>query len=287
VGYALNNQLRLAGDGVLNVGGFANADANQPPFAFEIGQGGAGVLAWPQNAGGGTVAVQERNFTGRVQTGSASAEFPGPVNAVQAAGSTLGDGLVAFQQGNGDTAQIGAVVIEAPPAPFDLDSPSGWLRRAGASVSWQPALAAYGPVTYRVYVDGHQRARTSGTSATITPWVREDGRHHIVVIATDGHGQPTQAPPLTVSVDGTPPTVTLKQGSGRARVRRRTLHLRVTDKASGVDQQRSSVDWGDGTHSSGASLRHTYRHPGKYRVVVKAYDNAGNLRRYVQRVEIN
>jgi hypothetical protein len=222
-----------------------------------------------------------------VQTGTASAVFPGPVDAVQAAGSTLGDGLVAFQQGRGQATQIGAVVLEAPPSPFAVTQPAGWLRRSTANVSWQTASAAFGSVTYRVYIDGRLRARTRTTSASITSAVHGAGPHHILVIATDSHGQATRSPLTTVRVDGTPPTVALKGGWPHTRVGRRTLRVIVKDRSSGVDPRRTTVDWGDGVVSAGAIQHHVYAHAGIYRVVISAYDNAGNARTVLQRVEVD
>jgi hypothetical protein len=106
------------------------------------------------------------------------------------------------------------------------------------------------------------------------------------VIATDGRGQATSALAVTVSVDGTAPSVSLKQGSPYTRVGRRTLSIKITDQGARLNKTRSSINWGDGTVTSAATTRHRYTHTGRYRVVVMAYDNTGNLRRRVQRVEI-
>jgi hypothetical protein len=47
------------------------------------------------------------------------------------------------------------------------------------------------------------------------------------------------------------------------------------------------VDWGDGVVSAGAIQHHVYAHAGIYRVVISAYDNAGNARTVLQRVEVD
>src|SRR5581483_2096180 len=113
---------------------------------------GGGVSAWPsaEASGNPSVAVREDFPTGAVQTGLVSGGAGGEVAELAVGRSGLGDGIVAFRQGGFGNAAIVAAEVTAPPAPFVVTVPKGWIRPSSALISWLAAPSADGPLTYHV-----------------------------------------------------------------------------------------------------------------------------------------
>jgi PKD domain len=163
--------------------------------------------------------------------------------------------------------------VDAPPAPFLLATPAGW-RRGRVELSWEPAPDAFGPVTYTVLAGGRRLARTSARRVRLGKKELGDGRHSVRVVASDGAGQSVETTqPLLV--DRRAPRVRMRRSGRRVRVAVRDGKRRVT---SGPARRSLRIAWGDGSRSRGrtAKASHRYAEPGRYRVVVRARDRAGN-----------
>ena len=155
-------------------------------------------------------------------------------------------------------------------------------RTAAPILSWASAREDWGPLVYRVSLDGSVIAQTSGTSLAVPPLI--DGPHSWQVTAVNLAGATSTGAAATVWVDTTPPH--LQMGiTGRRRVGALIdLSVAASDlpdpvepgaRASGIASV--SISWGDGAHSTrrdGAT--HRYRRPGVYRIVVGAKDRVGN-----------
>jgi len=236
---------------------------------------GGGVSAWSSADAQGhpAVAVREDFPDHAVQTALVSGGAGGEVGELAVGRSGLGDGLVAFRQGQFGNAAIVAAQATAPPVASILTVPRGWIKPAQASVSWLPGTSADGPLAYNVVLDGHVQPTPEGAlEMRINPRVLSSGRHRVQVLATDIDGQATLSAPSTLTVDGVAPTVQIS----------RALHghgasVRVTDAYSGVDKQAVKVSFGDGTQAQGrARFVHRYSQAGVYRVVVQVRDQLGN-----------
>jgi len=244
---------------------------------------GGGLSAWPSTdaQGNPAVAVREDFPGGAAQTALVSGGEGGPVGELAVGRSGLGDGLIAFQQGPLGNAAIVAAQATAPPAELTLSTPNGWVKPARAKVSWEPAISANGPLSYRVVLDGRPLTTSAGTFALrLSPRGLGSGAHRVQLLVTDSGGQAMLSSPATLRVDGSPPTVTI------ARTRRKdTISVRVRDPCSGVAARAVSIRFGDGHKAGGrARLRHHYAHAGIYQVVVRVRDrlgNAGVVRRLV------
>ena len=117
---------------------------------------GGGVSAWPSEDSQGRpgVGVREDFPNGAVQTALLSGGAGGKIGELAVGRSGLGDGLVAFRQGPiGDAAIVGAQVT-APPDPFAVTLPKGWVRPSQLAAAWAPAESANGPLVYRPVLDG-------------------------------------------------------------------------------------------------------------------------------------
>ncbi len=250
--------------------------AGDEPFAVSVmNPEGGGFSAWPsvEAQGHPAVAVREDFPGGAVQTALVSGGAGGEATELAVGRSGLGDGLIAFRQGQLGDAAIVAAQATAPPATFLLSVPKGWVKPGQALVSWHPAPSAVGPLTYHLVLDGHVQPTPAGVlAAHIDPRGLSSGRHRVQVLATDSDGQSTLSAPASMQIDGVPPTVRIAAGRGGGGVR-----VRVLDRFSGVAKRDVSVSFGDGAHARGRTIfAHRYSRAGVYRVVVHVGDRIGN-----------
>ena len=248
--------------GTLSLGspfvGSSLTPADELTAASVMNPEGGGLSAWPSASASGApaVAIREDFPEGAVQTGLVSGGAGGPIGELAVAGSGLGDGLLAFQQGSLGDAAIVASQVSAPPAAFALQGPKVWIKPSQALIEWQPAPSANPPVTYSVVLDGHLvPTPPSALALALNPRGLGDGIHQVQVLATDSQGEQTLTAPISLRIDGRPPVV--KVAASR---RRPQVTVRVTDKQSGV-----AYLLGQGQPATAATPRgtptvsHTYR----------------------------
>lgn len=282
--YGAAGRVRIArgsGGGTLTPTSFGIASGTT--VQTTIDPDGGGVSAWVgSDAGGRTVVTARQDFTGgRYQVAQLSAPLSGPVDGLSTSGSGLGDALIAFRQGQDDSAQVTVAVAKAPPGRFALQVPNSWVAGRAAAVSWDPAPNAIGRVAYSVVVDGQRR----GSSLLVHRWALParglgDGVHTIQVLATDAEGQQTTTAIRTLQVDASPPRAT-------ARVHGRSLVVQVADDASGVRRSATRTSFGDGAKpvAGGVRARHRYARAGRYVVTVAVRDQVGNATVWHLRVQ--
>ncbi|HVR04764.1 MAG TPA: PKD domain-containing protein [Solirubrobacteraceae bacterium] len=248
---------------------------SEPNAVSVMNPEGGGIAAWPsvEAQGHPAVAVREGFPGGAAQTALLSGGAGGEVAELAVGRSGLGDGLIAFRQGQLGNAAIVAAQATAPPDTFILTVPKGWVRPSQATASWAPAVSAAGPLTYHLVLDGRIQPTPAGVlTAHLNPRGLSSGRHRLQVLATDSDGQSTLSAASTLLIDGVPPSARITRAQGDTAVR-----VGVLDRFSGVDRQRVSVSFGDGSRARGRTrFAHRYRHPGVYRVVVHVRDKIGN-----------
>ena len=240
--------------------------------------------------------MQERRADGVVEPTALSAPAGGAVGRVVFGGSGLGDALVAWKQGEGPNAQIAAAIVNAPPDPFLVLLPSGWQRRPRIPIAWDRAPNAIGGVRYSVSVDDEPVVENRrGLHARLTRDDLGDGPHRIQVFAVDEAGQETGSRVGRLEVDRTAPRVRLRQRGSRLTVvvsdgaRRQGSGLRRGSvgvsfgeggrggaSASARRRGRRRGDSGDGSKPAIVVVRHVYGRGGRFRVIVRARDRAGN-----------
>jgi hypothetical protein len=247
----------------------------EPLAASVMNQAGGGISAWPSADGSGlpVVAVREDFPGGAVQTGLVSGGAGGEIGELDAGRSGLGDGLVAFRQGQFGDAAIVATQVTAPPVRFVVNVPKVWVKPGQATVTWLPAESANGPLRYTVVLDGRRQATPLGSySLTLDARGLASGTHKIQVLATDLFGQSTLTPASTLKVDSGSATLKVVHTHGGHGVR-----LRLRDANSGLASNSLEVDFGDGHHARGAkATSHLYGRAGAYQVVVRLRDKLGN-----------
>jgi hypothetical protein len=272
-----------SGEGPVSPIAIPGAPRPQPGTMPMVAAGpeGGGLLAYPAFDASGlpAVAVRQEYHSGGAQTGLLSSPQGGQVSELAIGRSGGGDGLVAFRQGEAGSYQIVAAQATLPPAAFKVTVPSHWVKPMQVKMRWEGAPSAAAPITYSVLVNGvvvkaglrrhryHLRQRQLG-----------DGVLSAQVLATDRFGQQLLSPAQKLKVDGQPPIA-------QVRLHGRQVTVRLRDRGSGLATKATRVSFGDGARASGGSgLLHAYTHRGRFRILVRARDAAGN--RLVRRFEV-
>jgi hypothetical protein len=247
-----------------------------------INPAGGGTTAWLTSAGGlPAVAIREDYAHGAFQLAQLTGSVPGPVAGLVLGGSGQGDALLGWTEGPAGQSEVVGDFTQAPPASFNVEVPSTWVRARNATVSWEAASDAVAGIDYAVYVDGRVR-QTGLTGLTARLNSLGDGVHHVQVLATDSSGEQTMSSEHDLKLDANPPTVTLKLVDHRRGVR-----VTVTDRASGVDARATRIAFGDGQHTNGhAGATHVYRTAGVYRIRASVRDKVGNATTVQLRVRV-
>lgn len=249
----------------------------------DLAETGAAVAAWREQRGSsGTVAVREQRADGVIEPAALRSPSGGTVGDLRLGGSGLGDALLAWTQGSGANTQVVAAVVDAPPDPFNVETPEGWKRAAKVTIHWPEATNAISSVKYSVSVDDEPVGKaTTRLFAQLKSKRVGDGRHRVQVFAIDRSGQQTGSRNGVLLIDRKPPRVRLRQ-------RGRRLAVIVADGAkretSGVKASAVKISFGDG--GTGRGSRHTYARAGAYRVRVRASDRAGNVVRFSRGVRV-
>ncbi len=239
-----------------------------------INPAGGGATAWTAApAGLPAIVVREDYSQGAFQLAQLVGGVAGPVGGLSLAGSGQGDALLGWTQGPVGRSEVLGAFVQAPPAPFNVATPSGWVRARGASLTWEASPSAVAGITYAVYVDGRARLTgLTGLSAHLSRAGLGDGAHRVQVLATDVSGQQTMSTERTLKVDANPPRVTVRLVDDRRGVR-----VSTRDDASGVKARATRISFGDGSREDGrATAAHDYRRAGTYYLAAQVRDKVGN-----------
>ena len=183
---------------------------------------------------------------------------PDASRGLDAAANRAGDVSVAFVQGEGDGRRIVAAAFDRAPGAFGGYTTSRWRRFARPPLRWATSFELWGPLTYRVEIDGRAVATTSETSVTV-PSVIRDGLHRWRVVATDRRGQSTATASRFLRVDATKPRVRLLRAPAWPRGHRARARERHRSRAARGPRASSTCA------STGATARGAPRSPARGR----------------------
>jgi hypothetical protein len=245
--------------------------AATPVAAATPGRGG--IVAYPAVDAHGrpAVAVRQEFPSGAMQTGTVSGQSAGPVSELALGSDEEGGALIGFRQGEPGRYQIVGLAVGVPPAPFKVRAPKRWVRPRRALLRWQAAPSTVGGVTYSVMLDGRDlRKGLHRRRFRPAPAELGGGVHTVRVLAIDRSGQASLSSPARLRVDGQAPSIHLSVSpAGVAK-------LRIRDSESGLVKHATRVRWGDGDSLKGVSrAAHAFQR-GRYTVLVRARDRAGN-----------
>jgi hypothetical protein len=274
------------------------------PYAFPSTESGLGapdavpaiaglsstMIAWQQTSVGNGSQIVVGYAQAGTNLGPEQAVSPGGSNAalgLAAGGDVNGDAALAWVQGTGSLETIDTAQFYQPPGAPTPAVNLAYTRNTHPSLSWTPAHAVWGPLTYTVTLDGAVLGTTTGTSIPV-PQTLIDGPHFWQVAVTDPAGLTGTSANATVFVDTQPPRLRILL-TGFARVGRVvTLHLAGSDPpnpsepgsvASGIASV--TVKWslrGAVTNATKlVSLTHVFTSPGLARITVTVTDLAGNV----------
>lgn len=248
----------------------------------DVAESGAGVVAWREQQGNaGFLAIQERRADGIFEPSTLSGPTGGSVGPPAMGGSSLGDAIVAWGQGSGSNRQVVATVVDAPPDPFLVLVPKGWIKREEIPVSWDPSRSAIGELTYSISIDDEPvDDGIVGEQGSLDRRDIENGRHKIQIFAVDSAGQETGSLTAQLMVDRSAPKVKIKRSGKGVSV---SVEDGATKTSSGLTKVEISYGDGDkekpkpkGKAAATARAKHRFKQPGTYRVRVEAKDTAGN-----------
>ena len=262
------------------------------------------LIAWQQDPGSAGIPEIRARYSelGTVLGPDMVLSAPGlgPTDAasgLSALGDFDGDAAVSWVQGAPGAGEIVADLLYQAPGGFVAQHSFSYARSAQPRLSWSPAHDSWGPVSYRIALDGSAVGQTTATSFVV-PGPLTDGRHKWQATAVNPGGLQRAAGPAAVFVDTVPPSVQVTV-SGKRRVLA-PVHIYAAYRdlpppgepardASGI--AKVTLNWGDGTVVTlplGVHRRtHSYLRARRYRVVLTVLDVAGNKTTIVTRVKIS
>jgi hypothetical protein len=278
--------------------------AASPPYAVPAVAGlFSDLITWQQNPGSAgpaeiRVRYQPRNATLDPEL-VVSSPSQGPTDAARglvASGDSGGDAAIAWVQGSPAATEIVVDQLYEPPGSAAPAKSFLYSRGARPLLTWSPASAGWGPITYSVKVDGIVVAQTAADSIRV-PAALIDGTHGWQVVAINPAGLTNSSKAARVFVDTVAPLLTVTGSNSvpvetpvalRLRYRDVPPHGLPTSAASGVEEL--TIRWGDRTvtHIKPATHRivHSYGRAGRYTITVTVSDRAGNRRTAVRHVRI-
>ena len=199
---------------VLLGGGFGAPPAPLPVVVYT----GDGAVIYQQGEADGTRTIRLRpyDFDARTRAVTAPGDpvlisdpalgAPDAARGLHGAANRAGDLSVAFVQGDGAGRRIVAASFDRAPGTFAGYTSTRWRRASRPALSWGASFELWGPLTYRVELDGQAVATTATTRATLAQPVA-DGLHRWRVVAVDRRGQATATRTRTLRVDATKPRI--------------------------------------------------------------------------------
>jgi hypothetical protein len=191
-------------------------------------------------------------------------------------------------QGGPGARYIMVAGFDRAPGAFRLSSRTAWRNATRTPLRWGAALDLWGPLTYRVEIDGRVAGQTADTAFAVPRLA--DGIHRWRVVATDRRGQTVGTARRTLRHDGTAPRAGLAVSGARRRGRPVRVRVGATDasragrRASGISSVR--IAFGDGARSTSRSAVHRYGRAGRYTVRATVRDRAGNVTIVRRRITI-
>jgi hypothetical protein len=182
-----------------------------PPLAVASSSESAhGLAAWQRTVGGGhSIVARYYNGTQFASPVNLSPPALGPAEAelgLDAEGDDADDDIVAFVQGGAAARRIQVVAYAGELSVSRISDYRRWRRNTRPVLRWlrTPAVP-WGPVRYRIEVDGDSIGTTSHTKLRPKNPISE-GVHATRVVAIDGRGSETQGRDYGVRIDTRDPS---------------------------------------------------------------------------------
>ena len=196
-----------------------------------------------------------------------------------------GNFAATFLQGGVTDRRLMVAVYDRPPGLPTPTSTENNQNRSRPTFKWRAGLELWGPVTFRVILDGEEIGRTGNQQFTASVPV-DDGPHRWRVVAVDRRGQENPSRERTLRIDKTPPDISIRF-KGKKKAGAPLKYTVTADDFGGSGIKTILIDWGDKTRFTYAAKGLKRFRAGKvYRVRLKAVDKAGNVRNVYVKVRI-
>lgn len=247
-----------------------------------------GLLAWVHSPGTEAPSVRLRPFEKFVPQPEVQLSRPelGPVDPTrgfEVVADRAGSGVVAWVQSDPTLPAARSIVagyLDRPPRAFVGFTATKYRNLARPKLAWADAVDLWGPLTYRVILNGTQVAEVASVRSWTPVQPIPDGVHRWQVQAIDRRGQVTTSRSRLLRVDATPPELTVRVSGERKAGRGLKVTIRAADvqnpRASGLARVR--IQFGDGRTITTQRFRGTFTHRyarGSYTLRVSATDKAG------------
>jgi hypothetical protein len=245
-----------------------------PEPVAAIAGNGAGLIAW-KTAG----TMRARYGAGGAFFGEATISDPalGAIEAIgthEAAADNAGDAVIGFTQGTAATRRIVAAVFDVPPSPPAGTTSESYTAERRPTLRWTGASDAWGPLMYRLEVDGKTVATTAGTSFQLLDSLG-DGTHPWRVVAVDRRGQEAPSAFRAYRLDVKRPRVSLSIKGKRRVGSKVTFSIKNSDgRGVGVKTIRFAVSGGNTAKTTRVTRR--FRKKGKAKIKITVKDAVGN-----------
>jgi hypothetical protein len=280
------------------------------PYAVPANAGGGHLIAWQETPKRGSpriVVSYPRNVHRKVgpsRSTGVSEAVKGPTDAalgLLAAGDGSGDAAVAWVQGSARARSIDAAELIAGPGSTGAPQPFAYTRHSTPVLRWPAAHESWGPLSYRITLDGSVIGRTDQLAWQVRKPLR-DGRHAWALTSINEGSESSIGTVQTLFVDTHPPFLHASLTGTRAVGRTLRLTMSYADlpnpkqpgsTASGVAS--ATVKWGASAvpvnqagHSRvsrriqdhhvyyTATMTNVYRRGGHQTVTAAVTDRAGN-----------
>jgi hypothetical protein len=235
-----------------------------PPMTATTTDGAVGVVAWEEggNLLGARWEMTKFDRTRTIASGGVNGDF-----GVDSGGDTRTDYVLGYVREVPGGRQVEALSYVGPLRPAGLHTDTGWFRKRRLLLDWTALTnVVWGPVTYRVYIDGALAATTRKSAYRPT---FSNGVHTIRIDQVDGRGQVSRGFERTRAIDATKPSVSVRRV-------RRGYRIYASDGTSGVEWVRLEFGSRHATvNDSGGAVRGTFvSGRGASRVIAR--DEAGN-----------
>jgi hypothetical protein len=199
----------------------------EPPVAIDSGAGGPpmttvtssedakGIVAWQRTANGSN-SVVARYYDGTQFQFAYTLSPPayGTTAAdlgLDASSDGAGDSVIAFVQGLPAQRRIQVVAFPGKLTAGRVAGTRAWKRNRRPAMRWKKTLTVpWGPVRYRVEIDGVPVATTDGTSFKPQQPLT-DGVHAVRIVVIDGRGAETDGRDAGIRIDRRKPTGRLRK----------------------------------------------------------------------------
>jgi hypothetical protein len=265
-----------------------------------IAETGDGIVAWQQRSG----PLAERTIQARFVDNRPDSKdrAPGPVQLLSGPGlgpvdagagfdvavNRAGDAVVVYVQGDEGARRIVSATYDRAPGAFRGFTATKYRKYARPRLSWGTAFDLWGPIRYRIEIDGRPVGETNETQA-IVPVRISDGKHLWRIVATDRRGQTVSSPSRPLRIDATKPRLSVRIGGKRKRGALVRVRARARDvlNPSGSGVRVVRISFGDGSPKLAArDAVHRYRRSGRFTVQVSVTDKAGNVAVVKRRIRV-